>query len=97
MRRIFTVVAMAGVLMSGAMPAYADGNDATGGISRAQTWKQPSGPVARVEAAAPKFIGGEDQYLVGRTRSSTWTQPADGMVRPATAPTIGNFFADQSG
>jgi hypothetical protein len=97
MRRIFTVVAMAGVLMSGAMPAFADGNDVMGGKTRSQAYKQPSEPVARVEAAAHKFVGGEDQYLVGRTRSSTWTQPADGMVRPATAPTIGNFFADQSG
>lgn len=102
MRRIFTVVTMAGVLMSGALPAFADGNDVMGGKTRAQAWKQPSTPVARVEAAAPRFVGGEDQYLVAPAGSPAWTRPANDMARTTTGrfdvtPAAMNFFAAQSG
>ncbi|MBI0535921.1 hypothetical protein D9599_10090 [Roseomonas sp. KE2513] len=102
MRKIFTVVALTGVLMGGAMPAQADGNDATGGQTRVQSWKQPAGPAPRADTAAVKFIGGEDQYLVAPTRSPTWSQPADKLTWPMqgrrdAGPALSDFFANQSG
>lgn len=102
MRRIFTVVALTGVLIGGAMPAQADGNDATGGQTRVQSWKQPAGPAPRAETTTAKFVGGEDQYLVAPTRSPTWSQSTDGLARPmpgrsGAGPALDDFFANQSG
>ena len=100
MRKIFTAAALTGVMMSGALPALADGNDLMEGRTASPAWQQPFPPLPRTETGNRRwFAGGEDQYLAGPSRFPAWTRPAGGtMLAAKDAPAIENlFFASQSG
>lgn len=99
MRNILKVAALTGILMGGAAPAFADGDYLIGGATVSGAWRQPFGAAPRVEnERLGRFTGGDDQYVVGPTRSLAWSQPADGAVLMAASgpASAGNFvFASQ--
>lgn len=99
MRNPLPVLALAGVLMSGAAPAFADGDYLIGGATLSEAWRQPSGPAPRAEAARHPFSGGDDQYRPGPTRSLAWADRANGALLADTARRgpAGNFLLASQG
>ena len=100
MRTILTAAALSGILLSGAVPALADGNDVGGGQSRWQAWQQASHPVASLESrprTRTYLSGGDDQYVAGATRSQAWQQPINTNAETAARPASANFVLASQG